>query len=175
MILFKKYRSIPKYLERFTILKVFNLHIRIHNILSEDKTVFYHNHPFAYMSIILSGGYTEELLVGDKIVTNQYNRFNIIIRNKNSYHKIKVIKPNTKTLFFAIGNSKKWHLKSLDPVVSRPENGVYKRLINSKEVYSKCHDGMYYIGSNSIDEAIKETRLSIYQDDTYIQNEIVYK
>jgi len=166
MILFKKYSSIPKYLERFTILKVFNLHIRIHKLLSEDKTPFYHSHPFSFLSIILNGGYTEEYLVGNDIITKEYKRFSFIIRNKETYHKIKSVKPNTKTLFFAIGNTKKWHLKSIEPHISRPENGIYKRVINSKEVYSKCQDGMYYIGSTNILEATNETRLSIYQDDT---------
>ena len=168
MEILKKYSSIPKYLERFTILKIFNFHIRIHKILSEDKTPYYHNHPFNFMSIILSGGYTEEVLQDDTVITKIHNRFHFIFRNKNTYHKIKSIKPNTQTLFFAIGNSKKWHLKSIDPIYNRPENGIYKRIINAKNVYSKCDNGMYYIGSDSIDSAIKETRISIYQDDTDI-------
>ena len=170
MKLLKKYSSIPKYLERFTILQIFNFHIRIHNILSEDKTPYYHNHPFSFMSIILSGGYTEEVLRDDKVITENHSRFHFIFRNRNTYHKIKSIKPNTKTLFFAIGNSKKWHLKSLDPIINRPENGVYKRVINDRKVYSKCDNGMYYIGSENIETAIKETRLSIYQDDFNIPN-----
>ena len=168
MEILKRYSSIPKYLERFTILKVFNFHIRIHKILSEDKTPYYHNHPFNFMSIIIGGGYTEEVLQDDTVITKIHNRFHYIFRHKSTYHKIKSIKPNTKTLFFAIGNSKKWHLKSIDPVLNRPENGIYKRIINAKKVYSKCEDGMYYIGSDSIDTAVKETRISIYQDDTDI-------
>lgn len=169
MVILKKYSSIPKYLERFTILKVCNLHIRIHKILSEDKTPFYHNHPFSFLSIILNGGYTEEYLVNDKIITKEYKLFSFILRNKETYHKIKSVKPNTKTLFFAIGNTKKWHLKSIDPIINRPENGIYKRIINNKEVYSKCHEGMFYIGSDNLSEAANETRLSIYQDDAYLK------
>ncbi len=172
MIILKKYSSIPKYLERFTILKVFNLHIRIHNILSEDKTPFYHNHPFSFLSIVLNGGYTEEYLVGKKIITKEHKLFSFILRNKETYHKIISVKPNTKTLFFAIGNTKKWHLKSIDTLINRPENGIYKRVINNKEVYSKCQDGMYYIGSTNIVDATNETRLSIYQDDTNIKNKL---
>ena len=164
MILFKKYRSIPKYLERFTILKLFNFHIRIHKILSEDKTPFYHNHPFNFLSIILSGGYTEEYLSGDKIITKKHKKFNFILRNKTTYHKITSVKPNTKTLFFALGNTKNWHLKSISPVVNRPKDGIYIRVINNKEVFTKCNNGMYYIGSYNIDDAVKETRLSVYQD-----------
>lgn len=165
----QKYSSIPKYLERFTILKFSCIHIRIHNLLSEDKTPYYHNHPFSFLSIIISGGYIEEVLINDKIETKIHNKFHFLFRNKKTYHKIKSVKPNTKTLFFAIGNSKKWHLKSIDPIINRPENGIYKRVINDKKVYSKCHDGMYYIGSFDIDKAISETRLSIYQDDNDIK------
>ena len=94
MIFFKKYSSIPKYLERFTILKILNFHIRIHKILSEDKTPYYHNHPFSFLSIILSGGYTEEILDNDNIITKKHNRFKFILRNKKTYHKIKSIEPN---------------------------------------------------------------------------------
>jgi hypothetical protein len=167
----KKYRSIPKYLERFTILKISNFHIRIHKILSEDKTPFYHNHPFHFLSIVINGGYTEEILHNGKVKTKQHNSFAFIFRNKNTYHKIASVKPNTKTLFFAIGNTKKWNLKSINNS-NRPENGLYKRIINSKEVYSKCSDGMFYIGSSDIDTALNENRLSIYQDDT---DTIIYK
>ncbi len=170
LIFFKKYTSIPKYLERFTILKIFKLHIRIHRILSEDKTVFYHNHPFNFLSIILNGGYTEEVLIGDTVITKIHNRFHFIFRNKNTYHKIKSIKPNTKTLFFAIGNDKKWHLKSIDPIINRPEDGIYKRIINDKKVFSKCNDGMFYIGSDNINEAMRECRMSIFQDNENINN-----
>jgi hypothetical protein len=87
---------------------------------------------------------------------------------KSTYHKIAAIKPNTKTLFFAIGNNKKWNLKSINPSINRQENGLYKRVINGKEVYSRCFDGMYYIGSTDINIALNENRLSIYQDNTDI-------
>ena len=164
MILLKKYRSIPKYLERFTIIKILNLHIRIHNILSEDKTPFYHTHPFHFISIIISGGYTEEYIHHNQIITKTHKPFIPIIRNKKTYHKIKSVEPNTKTLFIAIGNTKQWHLKSLNPNINRPENGLYLRNINNQTVYSKCHNGMFHIGSQNQNIAKNETRLSIYQD-----------
>lgn len=157
------------YLERFTILKFFNLHIRIHKILSEDKTVFYHNHPFHFLSIILSGGYVEEILKDDKIITKHYKNGAFIFRSKNTYHRIKSVEPNTKTLFFTFGNYKNWHLKSITPNVNRPEDGVYRRIIKGNKVYSKCYRGMFYIGSRDIDIARKEDRLSIFQDNEVIE------
>jgi hypothetical protein len=168
MIFFKKYSSIPKYLDRFTIIKFLNIHIRIHKILSEDKTPYYHNHPFSFMSLILKGGYTEEILRNNSVITKNHNRFNFIFRHKNTYHKIKFVKNNTITLFFAIGNNKKWHLKSIEQIHERPKNGIYKRIINNKKVYSKCEDGMFYIGSHDINVAKNENRLSIYQDNENI-------
>ena len=170
MVFFKKYSSIPKYLERFTLFKLGTFHIRTHKILSEDKTAFFHNHPFNYLSIILNGGYTEEVIKDGKVVKIKNSKYKFIFRNKNTYHKITSVKPNTITLFFAIGNSHKWHLKSMDPIINRPENGIYKRIINNHKVYSKCDNGMYYIGSENIDNALKETRLSIYQDDEFIKS-----
>ena len=106
MILFKKYTSIPKYLERFTIFKIFNIHIRIHNILSEDKSTFLHNHPFNYFSFIISGGYTEEISINGNIITKIHNKYKLLYRNNKTYHRIKFVEPNTKTLFVALGNSK---------------------------------------------------------------------
>lgn len=169
IIFWKEYTSIPKYLERFTILKFFNLHIRIHKLLSEDKTVFYHNHPFHFLSIVISGGYTEEYLKDDKVITKYHKKWAFIFRNKNRYHSIKSVEPNTKTLFFAIGNYKKWHLKSITPNVNRPKDGIYRRVIKGNKVYSKCYNGMFYIGSRDSDMARKESRLSIFQDNEVIE------
>lgn len=50
------------FLERYTILKIGLLHIRIHYIKDIDRSVFYHNHLFHYISIILKGGYSDEVI-----------------------------------------------------------------------------------------------------------------
>lgn len=158
-------------MERFTLLKLGNIiHIRTHKLLSEDKTCYYHNHPFSYCSVIISGGYVEEVLsdIGS-VVTKTHSVGSIILRHKSVYHKITSVMPFTKTLFCAVGNSGHWHLKAGDNnTTTRPEDGLYQRIINNKNVWSLVIDGMYYIGNQSKEIASKERRLSIYQDDTNI-------
>lgn len=161
---FKKYTSIENYLERFTILKIGKLHIRIHNILSSDKTPFFHNHPFGYISFILKGGYIEERLVNNKIVEKKYSRYSIIVRNKNMYHRIKTLEIPTKTLFIAYGRSL-WKLKTLESK-NRLEDGIYTRTIKNEKIYCKVKDGMFYIGCFNFDvnKINIENRLSRFQD-----------
>lgn len=66
--MFKKYSSISGYLERFTLFKIGKLHVRVHHILSADGTIYCHNHPFHYISIILKGGYVEQIIEGDRLI-----------------------------------------------------------------------------------------------------------
>ncbi len=158
MILFKKYRSIHGFLNRFTILKIGTLHIRIHNIESEDKTTLYHTHPFDYISIVLSGGYIEK--IKDFPIAKR-GLFSVAYRGHNVFHKIISIKPNTKTLFisfgkyqwFAVDENNKWY----------NDCGVYTRMVNGRELFCKKKGGVWYIGNLSIDKAVEESRASIYQ------------
>lgn len=160
----KKYNSIKGYLHRFTLLKIGELHIRTHEILKPDETPFVHNHPFKYLSIIYSGGYDEQVEVNGQIIEKSHKAPAFILRDENTYHRIIRVKPNTKTLFCAYGNSG-WKLKPLDSTMKRPEDGLYIRTVNGKEVFAKCKDGMYFIGSENKNKALQETRPSIYQVD----------
>ena len=164
MVFWKRYSSIEGYLERFTVLKIGRLHVRFHKIISEDKTPFFHNHPFNYLSIVLKGGYTEEMMDNGVVEEKNFGVLSFIPRSKKTYHRIKSVKPNTVTLFFAFGNGNDWRLKNLGEHSLRPIDGIYKRIINKTETFSKCVDGMFYIGHLNIEDCKKETRLSIHQD-----------
>lgn len=158
MIFFKKYRSIHGFLNRFTIFKIGTLHVRIHNIESEDKTTLFHTHPFDYISIVLSGGYTEKIR-GYSFVERGF--LSIAYRSHNVFHKIVSVKPNTKTLFISFGKytwtavdeNNKWY----------NDCGIYERIVNGKKLYCKKKGGVWYIGNLNVDQAIIEPRASIYQ------------
>lgn len=161
MILFKPYSHIKGFLERFTVLKIGKLHIRIHRILDKDQSTLFHTHPFHYISIILKGGYVD--LYIDKegnVQRKSYTRFSIIERSASTFHRIEQVIVPTITLFIAWGNYG-WDVINLDP--KEDEDGLFKRLVNGRIVYNKKKLGVWYIGNESSEIALKETRYSIYQ------------
>lgn len=162
MIIFKGYTNIKDFLHRFTILKIGKLHIRLHKLVSDDETTLYHNHPFYFLSIIFKGGYEEIIynpLTKEK-TTKIHKRFSIILRNKNTYHRIDKINGETITLFLAFG---KYSWNAINFGEPKMKNGVYKRIINDKEKWCKYSEGIWYIGNVCICKALSETRPSIHQ------------
>ncbi len=84
MIIFKPYSSIKDFLQRFTLLKIGTLHIRLHKIMDKDRTTLFHNHPFNYISIILKNGYTETYIEKGLTKSISHN-FLSIIKRKNTF------------------------------------------------------------------------------------------
>ncbi len=171
--MFKEYNSLPNYLIRNTVISYKRLHIRLHNIISEDKTPFLHNHPFYFISIILKNGYEEECLVKDKIVIKKHRFGSIIFRTPNDFHRIKKLYGETKTFFITWKVPIKWRLKkhptlSIDGLKLPETNGVYIRNIKGCEKYCK-YDSFWFIGHDTIESAMNEDRLSIHQCMDYTQ------
>lgn len=160
MIFFKKYTDIKNFLYRFTLLKIGKLHIRIHKIVDCDRTNFYHNHPFHYISIILKGGYIDKVINDGNIKIKKYKFLSFIIRDNKQYHRIDKIFGETITLFIAFGNYG-WDIICEEK--NNKDDGVYLREINGKEVWSKRYNGIYYIGHSDYNKALNETRYSIHQ------------
>ncbi len=160
MIIFKPYSNIKDFLQRFTLLKVGKLHIRLHKIVDEDQTPLYHNHPFHYISIILKGGYTESILNGESKIVKSHGLLSIINRDRNVFHRIDKLRGETITLFIAWGNYG-WKAHSSNP--DRSEDGLFERMINGKRIWCKKEDGVWFIGNADKDVAQKETRHSIHQ------------
>jgi hypothetical protein len=168
MKFFKNYINLPGYLLRFTILHLGPLHIRLHTILTADGTPYLHNHPFHYVSIILSGGYIEQLLDGENIKTVHHSRFSYIVRKSTDFHRILSVKNKTKTLFFTLNTENHWKLKKHGDI-EIPQSfktplkpGIYKRTINNGIIYAKFED-FWHKGSSSPSNAEKESALSIHQ------------
>jgi len=157
----KEYKSLVGYLERFTVIHVGRLHIRLHRIKSADRTPFLHSHPFHYISFIMRGGYEEEL--ENKII--DHKRFSFIFRRNSTYHRIKSVRPDTVTLFFTWKTPEyKWRFgkQTLDTVQWPMLQGVYKRQVFGKDYYAKF-DKYWHIGHTCIEKCLAETSPSIDQ------------
>ncbi len=165
MIFFKPYVNIKNFLQRYTLLKVGNLHIRIHKIVDKDRTTLFHNHPFNYISIILKGGYTESVIVNRKINKFNHKFLSIIKRKNSSYHRIDDIKGETITLFIAYGN---YSWNAINTENNNLDDGLFKRIINDKELWCKKENGIWFIGHCNKLEAESESRHSIHQHDIKI-------
>lgn len=163
----KDYSSLPDYLARKTILKFRRLHVRFHEILSEDKTPFLHSHPFYYMSVVLKGGYIEELLKDGEIIEKKHKVGSIILRRPKDFHRIKSIQGPSKTLFMTWKVNERWSLKKHSEVSCEgyefpQKNGIYFRVVRGRKLFTKFED-FWYIGNETLCGAIKETRCSIHQ------------
>lgn len=158
----KSYSPLKNYLERWTLFKVHRLHVRLHEIKSDDATPFLHSHPFSYISIILRGKYTETLETKEL----SHKRFSIICRSSKTFHRIINVDPNTVTLFIAISTKNNtWELKKANIDIEGWEtykHGLYVRNINGKTIYSKF-DEFWFRGSDNEETAIMEIRPSIDQ------------
>jgi hypothetical protein len=164
----KPYNHLPNFLERYTLLKIGKLHVRLHHITSADGTPFLHTHPFNYISIILNGEYTEQLIDKNERVFEKKNTTgNIIIRKGETFHRISECK-NAKTLFIAWNKPNGWELKKHKNITApqtykTPDTpGIYLRTIDNKKYYSKF-DNFWFIGKERVEDAEKETKPSIHQ------------
>lgn len=160
MVVLKQYSNIRNFLQRYTLLQIGPLHIRLHHIKDKDRSTLLHTHPFHYLSIILYGGYTEWYLKNFDLTKVKHNRFHFIFRKASTYHRIHSVKPNTLTLFIAWGRYK-WHAVNL--VEDKESDGMHRRVINGTNLWAKRYEGIWFIGNKSREVAEAETRHSIYQ------------
>lgn len=157
------YKHLIGYLERYTLLHFKRLHIRIHRIKRPDITPFYHTHPFSYISIILRGGYTED--VNGQLIHHVAG--SVVCRNDTTPHRIIEVNPKTVTLFLTWKNKgQKWELIEIENCstvdwIHYPK-GIYKRELYGKTVYSKF-DRWWYRAAHSVEAAALEERPSIDQ------------
>lgn len=162
MEILKPYSNIQGFLKRYTLFKFGKVHIRIHKIIDKDRTNFYHNHPFNYISIILKGGYSERYfnVKDNTIKTSKHGFLSIIKRNTNTYHRIESTKNGATTLFITYGVYD-WKIINLEN--DHSNNGLYERIVNTRKVWSKRENDIWFIGNESKEIAEKETRHSINQ------------
>lgn len=160
MKLFGKYTSIEGYLHRFTILLIGKLHIRLHSIKSSDSTELYHNHPFNFVSLLLTGGYEEHIIKGTGTVKKHYKAPCLIFRSHATLHRLHSVDANTKTLFIAYGKYK-WRCQ---PIKDDPElDGIFVRRVRGVYLLCKRVNTVWYIGHRGYEDSINEVRHSIFQ------------
>lgn len=167
MKLFQKYKSLRDYLDRFTLVQIGRLHIRIHTIWKDDGTDLYHSHPFSYCTIILKGGYDD--VTPNKTTTLRAGSF--AFRSSTTKHRIENVIPGTRTLFCTWSRSdNKWEVESTTGTDVVP--GIYVRELYGRLRYSKF-DQYWHRACDDVSSARNESRPSI--DQTTIPNELITK
>lgn len=73
------------------------LAVRVHEILSSDRERDLHNHPWAYTSIVLRGGYFEHTLRefpgrAPVPIRRWYGPGSVLVRPANSFHRLELWK-----------------------------------------------------------------------------------
>lgn len=136
--------------------------------MNPDGTPFLHNHPFWYISFIVRGGYTEQVLVGDDLVVVDRRAPSITLRRPSTYHRITKVHKKCTTLFIT-WKSGSWNLIRHEGVpppltyIVPDSDGVYVRNINNVRVYSKFAGGVWHVGSENKQTAAESTALSVHQ------------
>lgn len=161
MRLFRKYSTIKGLMDRFTIIKIGKLHIRYHKIFGKDETELFHSHPFNYISIILSGGYTDlSIQVDNSIKKEVLKALSTVKRKHSTQHRLEDILPNTKTLFITWGN---FGWQAFNP--NQKQDFSIEMVKTKNGWYKKCN-GIIYIDNEDYYAAKNETRHSIHQHRT---------
>lgn len=163
----KPYNHLPTYLHRWQVFQLGRLKVRVHDILTADETPFLHTHPFNYVSVVLSGGYTEQLLCDGNLVERSYKTGSVITHTNKTYHRISAVLPNTKTLFFAwdtTNGEQGWSLIRHPNIETPPQyidvpDGVFW----VGKGFRKRANGMWYALRNTAESAKQCDRLSIHQ------------
>lgn len=164
---FKAYNHLPGYIHRFSLLTHKRLHIRLHVIYTPDGTPFVHRHPFSYLSVVLKGGYKEQVIDNNEVVEYSHTRGKFIWRSNETYHRIKEIYGTTYTLFFAWTKGG-WDLKNHPDIVAPAgyvapsRSGIYLRNIGNTQEYA-LFDGFWRKGDMDARVAGISTKPSIHQ------------
>ena len=162
------HKSLKGYLHRRTILHIGRLHIRLHRILSADNTPFLHSHPFSYLSLILWGGYSEQVEISGESVYTTYGMGSCLLRPSSLHHRLEQVMPGTLTLFITWKRADNaWSLRqAAQPTASIPwvnfEPGVYLRRLYGKMRFCKF-DTYWHVAGDTEEAAWQSARPSIDQ------------
>lgn len=165
-------KIIKNLMNRKSLLSLGRFKVRIHKFSNKDKSGKLHNHPFSYISIVLSGGYTEELK--DGVITHQPTGA-VIIRKSNTPHRIISCLENTKTLIITFYNkTNEWNFcesvyketdKEILNKLAMYRNGqVYTRILSDKALFCKFDNGVWFKGHSNYKMASLETQPSMDQE-----------
>ena len=82
--------------------------VRLHRILRADRGYEHHDHPFDFESLILSGGYDEELLEADARRVTFFGPGDVVERSVDQAHRIVRVRPWTWTFVVTGPKRKAW-------------------------------------------------------------------
>ncbi len=106
MKFFKKRKTITRsgmpLLIRWNLFECRFFSIKIHKLLASDDGCL-HDHPWAFITFLLKGGYVEYTSKGSKV----YSRFSLLYRPANYTHKLQIHQP-VYTLVFTFRKSRVW-------------------------------------------------------------------
>lgn len=111
------YYHLKGYMERYWLIPYnrFFVAARIHHILASDDDRAFHDHPWAYVTIILRGGYYEITPTWDKsgVYTGAkrvwYGTGSVLFRRAASWHRLEVLQgEKTVTLFITFKKTRAW-------------------------------------------------------------------
>ena len=89
--------------------------IRLHNWLADDDHRHMHNHPYAFVTIVLRGGYTDVTENGKEVV----RAFTWRYRPANHMHSVQDVIPNSWTLLITGPASQRWGFKVGSKIIKR--------------------------------------------------------
>lgn len=160
------YAHLIGYLHRWRLLEFGRFMARAHHILTPDGTPFLHSHPFHYASLVLRGGYAEQVLQPDGTLRS-VRRFpgHLVVRRAMTLHRIETVRPRgcwTLILTWNVGCS--WRLARHASVVT--PSGYVDAPDGLYEVpggYRKRLGGVWYALRSTPEDACRCASLSIHQ------------
>lgn len=166
----KPYNHLLGYLHRWCIMKIGRFMMRLHRLLDCDRTPFLHTHPFWYISIVLRGGYTEQILKSDGSLYSVFHGpGSIIFRSPDVAHRISSVESNCTTLFLTwyrhSNVEQTWKLLRHPAIKTpaeyhNPPDGIYM----FDEGFRRRHKGMWYALRKTPADAELCSALSIHQN-----------
>lgn len=99
-----------EFIRRLHLIKTPWFAICLHWILKPDPEPHLHDHPVSFLSLILSGGYTEWRYDGkrDRYHSQRNSWFNWIRATPDDRHSIILVKPKTLTVCFMGPKTREW-------------------------------------------------------------------
>ena len=84
----------------------------LHNFHQSDSTTKLHNHGWSWgLSFVLSGGYSEEKLVGSKVIRRTIKPFSINFIRPNEFHRVDLLEKDAWTIFLRGPRLNEWFYK----------------------------------------------------------------
>jgi hypothetical protein len=84
----------------------------LHKFHKSDSTALIHNHGWSWaLSFVLCGGYSEEKLEGDAIVTRKIKPFSFNYLRPEEFHRVDLLEKDAWTLLLRGPRRNEWHYK----------------------------------------------------------------